>query len=376
MFWGMGVRAPAGERRVATERAVRVLYVRTEGRAAISRAARREQEVAGLAPRRVLVEEAFGFDLLGESDLTEIPGLRGRVLRSLPTFLALGLEAARRGRDYDVIVTWAEKYTVGVATALRLFRRRPRHVAILDWVSKPVVRVPLRMVRRGVDDVLTWSSVQAAAAERLIGFPPERIHRIEHPVDERFFAPVEHRRTSVVAAGETQRDYPTLVAAVAGIGLPTIIAADLVGSFQGVRTRLTDARTALGEVEGVQVGPMAPADLREAYASAVAVVVPLVPADNNAGISVVLEAMAMGRPVIVSRTVGQVDVVEDGVNGLYVRPGDADDLREKILRLAGDPLFAEELGRRGRETVTRLHRTADFVAAVRSHVLTAVTVPR
>lgn len=354
---------------------VRALYVRTEGRAAISRAERRAQESAGAAPRRVLVEEAFGFDLLGESDIRALPGLRGTFLRRLPMFIALALEASRRAKDYDVILTWAEKYTVGVAWTLCLRRRRPRHVAILDWVSKPIVRVPLRIVRSGVDDVLTWSSVQARVAVDRVGFAPEQVHRIEHPVDEQFFAPqesmVDPRQRPVVSAGETQRDFPTLMAAVAALGVPTIVAANLLGTFDGVRTRLVDARDALVAADGIQVGPLEPPALREAYASAFVVVVPLVESENNAGISVILEAMAMGRAVITSRTEGQVDVIRHGETGLYVTPGDVQELRAAIERLRDDPEEAARMGRRGRDEVLRLHRTPDFVHAVRTHVLAA-----
>lgn len=355
-----------------TESAVRVLYVRTEGRASMTRAERRAAEAAGAAPRRVLVEEAFGFDLLGESDIRATAGLRGRFLRRLPMFVALALEASHRRREYDVVLTWAEKYTVGVAAMLWLRRRRPQHVAILDWVSKPVVRLPLCLVRRGVDRVLTWSSVQADVAVTRIGFAPEQIHRIEHPVDEEFFAPARAAATRVVSAGETQRDFATLMRAVSGTGIPTVVAADLVGSFTGVRTRLQSASQTVAAPPEVTVGPLTALRLREAYASAFAVVVPLAEADNNAGISVILEAMSMGRPVIASRTTGQVDVIVDGVNGLYVRPGDERDLREKILFLRDNPSRAAEMASRARETVLELHRTADFVAAVRRHVLAAV----
>jgi len=357
-----------GECADMADQAVRVLYVRTEGRADLTRAQRRAQEQAGRAPRRVLVEEALGFDLLGESDIRELPGVRGAALRRLAMFIALALEASRRRREYDVVVTWAEKYTIGVAAALLLRRRRPLHVAILDWVSKPVVRIPLRVVRAGVDEVLTWSSVQARVAVERIGFRPDQVHRIEHPVDEEFFSPRPGDTRTVVSAGETQRDFPTLVAAVRDTGIPTVIAANLVGSFDGLRTRLVDAREALGHTEGIHVGPLAPEELRAAYADALVVVVPLVQADNNAGISVILEAMAMGRPVITSRTVGQVDVVAHGVTGLYVPPGDAAALRSAILRLRDDPTEAARMGARAREEVLRHHRTADFVSALTSQV--------
>jgi glycosyltransferase involved in cell wall biosynthesis len=347
------------------ERAPRVLYVRTEGRAALPRADRRALEEAGTVPRRVLIEDALGFDLLGESDIRDLPGLRGRILRKLPMAVALACEVHRRSADYDVVVSWAEKFSVAIAGLIRLRRHRPKHVAILDWVSKPVVRIPLRLVRSGIDRVLTWSSVQGQVAVSEIGFAADAVRHLDHPVDEEFFSPRAGARRIVFSAGETQRDFPTLMSAVDGLGVETVIAANLIGSFHGFRTRLESAEDALDAPEGVTVGPLTPAELRAAYADAFVVVVPLEPAENNAGISVILEAMAMGRPVIASRTTGQVDVIRDGENGLYVPPGDAGALRAKIRYLRDHPDVADEIGRRGREDVLARHRTDDFVAAVR-----------
>ncbi len=61
-----------------------------------------------------------------------------------------------------------------------------------------------------------------------------------------------------------------------------------------------------------------------------------------------LEAAAMGRPIITTDTVGCRDVVDDGVNGYLCRPQDAKDLAEKMARMAGlSPAEREVMGRRG-----------------------------
>ncbi|MBI5246159.1 MAG: glycosyltransferase family 4 protein [Elusimicrobia bacterium] len=61
-----------------------------------------------------------------------------------------------------------------------------------------------------------------------------------------------------------------------------------------------------------------------------------------------LEWMALGRPVVASRVGGIPDMVEDGVTGLLVEPGDSAALREAIHSLLKDPKLAERLGRAGR----------------------------
>jgi glycosyltransferase involved in cell wall biosynthesis len=67
-----------------------------------------------------------------------------------------------------------------------------------------------------------------------------------------------------------------------------------------------------------------------------------------------LEAAAMGRPIITTDAVGCRDVVDDGVNGYLCRPRDPVDLAEKIARMAGlSPAEREAMGQRGREKVER-----------------------
>lgn len=61
-----------------------------------------------------------------------------------------------------------------------------------------------------------------------------------------------------------------------------------------------------------------------------------------------LEWMSLGRPVVASSVGGLPDIVEDGVTGLLVPPGDAKALAEALSSLLGDPGKAEALGRAGR----------------------------
>jgi len=52
---------------------------------------------------------------------------------------------------------------------------------------------------------------------------------------------------------------------------------------------------------------------------------------------VAVESLAAGVPVVASRAGGLPEVITDGVAGLLVRPGDADDLAAALLRVLGDP---------------------------------------
>ncbi|HUJ71167.1 MAG TPA: glycosyltransferase [Verrucomicrobiae bacterium] len=63
---------------------------------------------------------------------------------------------------------------------------------------------------------------------------------------------------------------------------------------------------------------------------------------------VLLEAMGAGLPVITTRRAAIPEIVEDGVNGLFVAEQDPADLAEKILTLAGDPALRARMGEANR----------------------------
>jgi glycosyltransferase involved in cell wall biosynthesis len=63
---------------------------------------------------------------------------------------------------------------------------------------------------------------------------------------------------------------------------------------------------------------------------------------------VALEAMERARPVIAAEIGGLGELVEEGVTGLLVPPGEAEPLEEAIVRLAGDLELAACMGEAGR----------------------------
>jgi glycosyltransferase involved in cell wall biosynthesis len=92
-----------------------------------------------------------------------------------------------------------------------------------------------------------------------------------------------------------------------------------------------------------------------AYAHATLFVLPCVvgsDGDRDGIPNVILEAMAMGLPVVSTRHSGIPEAVEDGVNGLLVPPGDAQALAAALARLLADPVARREFGRQGRQKVT------------------------
>lgn len=77
-----------------------------------------------------------------------------------------------------------------------------------------------------------------------------------------------------------------------------------------------------------------------------------------------IEAFAAGRPVIASSTGGIGDWLKDGVNGLSVKPGDADALARALNELLADTDRQQEMGAAGKRMVEARFSPARHVAAV------------
>lgn len=66
---------------------------------------------------------------------------------------------------------------------------------------------------------------------------------------------------------------------------------------------------------------------------------------------ILIEAMAMKKPVISVARGGPLEILQDGVTGIFVPPKDAQSLAEAILRIINDRALAKRLGENGRKRV-------------------------
>jgi glycosyltransferase involved in cell wall biosynthesis len=85
----------------------------------------------------------------------------------------------------------------------------------------------------------------------------------------------------------------------------------------------------------------------------------------------VLEAMATGRPVVVTDVGAMSEVVEHGVNGFLAAPDDPTDFADRVIALLGDPGLRERLGAAARQSVLERH-SQEAVTEVLASVLLAV----
>jgi type III pantothenate kinase len=91
------------------------------------------------------------------------------------------------------------------------------------------------------------------------------------------------------------------------------------------------------------------------------VVLALKAADHPSGITVLFEAMAMGKPVIASDIGTTRDYVVPGETGLLVPPGDAQALRQAVLDLHADPARRRRFGETARRRIEQEFSMPAFI---------------
>src|SRR6516165_6754834 len=318
----------------------------------------REQIASGKRPRADYLELARGFnaDLLDHAAARTIAGRTGVVLEKLggPN-LVLAYACWKVRKNCLAIVTDGEQVGLPLAALLKLTPgTRPRHLMIVHVISEPKKTIFLDWlgVQSAIDRFITYSRWQQRFIQDRWKLTESRVLWTPFMVDQEFFAPERvtpnpRARQQICAVGLERRDYETLLRAVEDLDVHVVIAAASPWSKrrEGVATRSIP--------NNVVVRKFTQYELRQLYADSFFMVMPLENVKFQAGVTAILECMAMGKAVICSRVPGQIDVVVEGENGRYVPPGDPSTLSTEIRKLLSHPEEAVRLGANGRKLVER-----------------------
>lgn len=277
------------------------------------------------------------------------------------------IQVSQRLSQYNVVLSASEKTALPLSMLLTLNRQSVPHVVISHHLSSNNKSYLFQIWKlyKSFDHIICVSKAQADFAIQKLEFPVSKVHFIYDKVDHHFFRPMEDEPEDyILAVGQEQRDYRTLQKALAGTGIKLIV----VASSHWSTYRLP----VFGDKYTQIVKNIPYTLLRSLYARARLVVIPLNCVDYAAGANSILEAMAMGKPVIVSHTAGINEYIVDGETGVFVKPGDSTVLREKILSLWSDFPAQKQLGANARkaiETKMNLHIYVENVVEIIKNVL-------
>ncbi len=253
-----------------------------------------------------------------------------------------------RARQYDALVLDGSARRDQLAAALLRLRRGGPALVIADatWKvpDRPGAACGKRLAMRLVDGERTTFCVPSrfeadrfALTWRLrrssVRFAPWPVTLVSpDPMHEA----TDNGR--VFAGGNSLRDYRPLIDAAGEIGAPVDIA-----------TSTLDADDARGYPANVTARSFARTDYDAMLRAASVVVVPLQPrTDRSSGQTTYVNAMALGKAIVVSDAPGVRDYIDDGETGVIVPCGDATALACAVRALLSDRQRRQRLGENAR----------------------------
>lgn len=235
----------------------------------------------------------------------------------------------------------------------------------LRWADYPLDR----LVRRCVSRFVTGSQAAAGALTRVLGTRPGQVIAIPHGIGRR--SPDESREQVRGRLGQAGANTVLLVPAQLEKRkghrhlLNALASLETDGRLDGVgvlfagdgpeEMALRDHANSLGLSGRVRFVPREP-NWWNFYAAADVVVLPSISHEDFP--NVVIEAMAMAKPVIGSRVAGIPEQIVEGLTGLLVPPADEQQLAEAIAKLIEGRELRERLGTAGRDRYEELFTPA------------------
>jgi glycosyltransferase involved in cell wall biosynthesis len=259
--------------------------------------------------------------------------------------------AARRAGVPSVVRLHDAPFDDASSFAVQLMMRLSPHDEVVtgsNWMADAFLRrwrIHARTIHNGID--LDRLPTQPADVLGIAGWPPDS-------VVVGFFGRLQQWKGIEVflrAAALVARDDPKVRALVVG--------GALYGREEGYASELRELASELGVAERVHFTGHRDDALALMAACDVVVHASLRPEPLG---MVVPEAMALGRAVVASRSRGPEEVIDDGVTGMLVPPGDERALATTVAALVSNPDERERLGIAGRKAVAA-YWSADRMAS-------------
>lgn len=270
------------------------------------------------------------------------------------------IEIWKRRNDIDLLyVADGNLFWIMLLHIAKVFRPK-----IVRWRYVPPIAYPWwklldisfsRFFLKGNDLLLCLT--KTAAQSFIEKFPRLKCVQVDWGADPLQFFPGNNSGNFFFACGRTSRDYSSLLSQAKYINaqIHLVVNKSYIKDFEiPPNVHIGQGTTDIGTDRGIPY----PTLLSSYFHKAAALLIPLkLSPDSSAGMTNLLEGMACGLPIVMTRC-GAIDLdIESLGLGLYVEPGDSKGWANACNWLIENPIIARSMGQRGRQLVLEYYNT-------------------
>lgn len=258
------------------------------------------------------LQESYEVDCINKiSNTPEYHKGLGNIRRQI-SYLTLAVKAIFCCKRYDAVIAWQQFFGIYMSALIRFLHLRIKcPIIIMTFIYKPRDGYKGKLYRqfvkyalsaKQVKRVTVYSQSEVKHYSQLLGLPQDRFTVLHLGIDD---TPVETNKGDFIfSTGRSLRDYDFLCNA-SPENVPIVIAAD--NYYPKIEKRhITVLRDCFGDA------------MLHKMAECFCVVVPLKDKETSSGQLVILQAMMLGKPVIVTENKTAGFYLEDNKTGFII----------------------------------------------------------
>jgi len=273
-----------------------------------------------------------------------------RIEKKIKFYILQAIFAFKKARRYDVVISHGAQSGLVYALLSRFRKKkyRPLHIiidigAMNGGRDNKLETFVIKLALKSHPAIIYHSSVQQSYYETVYKGLIKQSMFIPFGVStEEFYSVGISKADYVLSFGYGKRDYQTLLSAWKDINTSTKLF--IIGD------------TSIESADNIVSFPKSSVSILKQYiAESLFVVIPLPVFNYSYGQMSFLQSMAMGKPVIVTKTPSSIDYLQNLQGAFLVNPYDKADMKNKIEYLLSNKNQLDILGKKAREEIIDCH---------------------
>ena len=288
-------------------------------------------------------------------DISSVKWIENFEKNKIRFYVIQALRAIPKLNKYDFVISHGMQSGVVISLWRRLFKTRSKHIvfdigAFNSAAESGAALKLMQFASRSINGFIYHTSSQIKYYEKFFPWIVDKAKFIRFGTDAEYFSPKKSELIETYASGEeykglgeipycicvgySKRDWDTVIKAFE-LCRPDNLRLLLVGHVE-------DKYKDIANVE--QMGFVSIDELKKLIIGAQFGILPLKSYNYSYGQMTLLQQMAMGKCVIVSKVPSLVDYFEEGVTACSYEPENAEDLAKVIIRVNSDVEAANTIG--------------------------------